>query len=509
MAPSPPAYWHVPEGSIFTIADEVADLMRAIGYTVEEPEVLALRAMLPQKPNDTWAGLMSAVIAPRQNIKTASMIGSAMHDTFEQGLDVVWTAHEFKTSTDAFNDFQAIIEGDDALAADVLKVRTANGDEGFDLRNGANLRIVARSGKSGRGFTKVGRLYLDEGLYLTPKMLGAITPAMAAAPNAHIVVASSPGILTSEVLREIRRRGRSLSDPSLGYVEWTSERALTPDELALPLSQRPSVRPPCVRADCLHAPETPGCALDDEGLWWRGNPALDRRIPREFLREQRKVLAGPSLQEFMREHMGWWEDPPTEDDVASQIPADAWAARLRADAVAPEGSRVAFGVCRSWDRERIWIGAAALLPDGGELVTLVPWDDKLGLVNSPVEWLASRRAHWNPVAIGGQIGSSPEADLIQQMQEDHRLADITQSMTGTDVGIACGTFYDAATKGPLVHIGQEQLDNAIKHAVVRAFGDVWVWDLKASPVDAAGLKAVTIARHLLDTTPATVAPNIW
>lgn len=488
--PSPPAYWHVPEGSVFTIADEVIDFMPEIGYDVDEPERLAVRALLPQKPDGTWMGLQSCIVAPRQNIKTATMISLATYDTFVDGLEVVWTAHEFKTSADAFKDFQAIIEGHDDLASEVLRMRTSNGAEGYDLRNGGSLRIVARSGRSGRGFSKVPRLYLDEALYVDAKMMGAITPTMAAIPNAHLVMGSSPCIPSSEVLREVRDRGRAGQDRELGYVEWTSDRK------------------PCASADCRHKPETPGCALDDEYLWWQGNPALQRRIAVSFLRSQRKVLAA-AIPEFMREHMGWHEDPAAMGGDTSAIPPESWAERLDAGAMVPPGARVAFGVARSWDRQRTWVGSAALLPDGRQLVQLVPWDEHLGLGASVVDWLSSRLATWHPVAIGGQGGNSPESSLLEDAQRRPELEPLVRVLSGIDVGQACGNFYDAATKGTLAHIGQEQLDAAVEQAQVRAIGDSWVWDLKGSPVDVAGLKAVTVALHLLNTTTADQAPSIW
>lgn len=465
----------MPEGSIFTIADEVLDLMPELGYEVAEPERLAVRALLPQRPDGSWAGLQSCIIAARQNIKTASMIACAIHDTFIQDLDVVWTAHEFKTSADAFKDFQAIIEGNDELSSQVLKIRTANGSEGFDLRSGASLRIIARSGRSGRGFSKVPRLYADEGLYLDAKMLGAITPTMAAIPDAHMVVGSSPGILASAQLRELRQRGRSGEDQDLGYVEWTSDRLA------------------CASAECRHAPGTAGCQLDNVLLWWQANPALGRRIDVEFLRNQRKVLQG-AIPEFMREHMAWWEDPPTAEE-SSLFPLDKWAERLDPSSRIGSDSPIVFLVDTSWDRQRSWIDIAGLNAAGVSHVEIVETGFGQGWV---VPWLRERVAARRPLAIGLQGGNAPVSTLVPALREE--FGDLVVELSGTDSARACGMFFDAVEKGPLAHIGQEQLDDAVEKGVARPMGEGWVLDRKTSPVDVAGLFAACGALYLLNTT---------
>lgn len=474
--PSPPSYWHVPEGSIFTLADEVADLMVAIGYQVDEPEQLAVRALLPQKKNGDWAGLMSTIIAPRQNIKTSTMISCAIHDTFEQGLDVVWTAHEFKTSADAFGDFQAIIEGDDALASDVLRIRTANGNEGYDLRNGANLRVLARSGRSGRGFAKVPRLYLDEGLFLQAKMMGAITPTMGAIPNAHLVVGSSAGMLTSEVLRGIRDRGRKLNDPEFGYIEWTSRRL------------------PCLREDCTHAPEAEGCSLDNQELLWEANPALGRRITLDFLRQQRKVLEGPSISEYMREHMSWWEDPPPVEQ-GTWAPMDQWELRKdSASRIHPE-SRVAYAIDTSWDRQTTWAVIAGYNHVGTPHIEIMQFTAGQDWV---IPWMKARIAARRPVGIGMQAGRSPVSTLLEQMQNE--FGDLIVTLNGMEMARSGAHLFDGITKGPLAHIGQDQLTRAVQHAVASAT-DIGLLDRAKSPADVSPAVAAGVALHVLFTAP--------
>lgn len=483
---SPPTHFYVPDGSIFTIADEIADLMVAIGYQVDEPERLACRALFAQRKDGLWAGLDSGIVAPRQNLKTATMIAGALHDTFVQGIErVIWTAHEFKTSTDAFNDFQAIIEGHDWLASEVLAVRTSNGKEGFDLRNGARLDVMARTGKSGRGMGTP-RLYLDEGLYLQGKMLGAIVPTVSARPNPHIVIGSSPGLQSSGPLREMRTRGRSGSDPWLGWIEWSQDQQ------------------PCADDKCVHQPGTAGCWLDDEDAAQRVNPALGRRITMEYVRQERLILADAPV-EYLRERLGVWEDPP-EGGTTAVYPLEEWAAgRDEMSSVGAAGF-LAFGVDVSWDRSTAYVAVAGERDDGLIHAQLIHSCNP----SDVVEYLTDRCKRFNPVGVALQVNGAPVSSMLDEFQK--ALVDDgtpVVELGGQDMARAYGVTFDAIKSGRVRHMGQPGLDYPIRQAVSRFVVDGFALDRKKSPVDIAGLVAMTNAVYLLSISEQTSDPGVW
>ena len=62
---APPSHFYVPDGAVFTIADEIADLMTDLGYQVDEPERLACRALYAQKADGDWIGLESGIVCAR------------------------------------------------------------------------------------------------------------------------------------------------------------------------------------------------------------------------------------------------------------------------------------------------------------------------------------------------------------------------------------------------------------------------------------------------------------
>lgn len=501
VASAPPAHFYVPEGARFTIADEIADLMVDLGYQVEEPERLACRALYAQQANGDWIGLESGIAAGRQNIKTATMVAGAIHDLWVQDVPKVnWTAHEFKTSTLTFQDeFKRLVEEHSWLSRRVKKIRESHVSMGIDLVNGAKLNFLARSKRSGRGMG-THRLYGDEALFWTDMQLGAIVPTMSARRNAHLVHGGSPGMLASEPWRNLRDRGRSRLDPYLGWIEWGSERK------------------PCLREDCTHAPGSDGCQLDDEHVWWLGNPALDRRITRDYVRQERLSLP---VAEFMRERCAWWEDPPNASTRPRIIDMERWA-ELATETIVADGARVAVGIDKSWDRKRTWVATAAKLPDERIVVQVVnptripkadPDASQERAYPAGDGWVKERlkqlREKWNPVASGAQDGNVPVASVAEDLKGTEDFDGWFRILTFQELGMAYGTFLEAVKAGTVVHIGQQQLTGAIDAAVERKLGEVTVPDRLNSEMDIAPLIAVIEAHHLLLTVEPAPKPEAY
>lgn len=461
-----PAHLWVPSGAIFDAGAEAADLAKQLGFEVEQEERDVLNVLLAEMPDGKWAGLEAAVFCGRQNIKTWALEMTALYDMFLRDIkSVTWSAHLYKTTQQAFADMTQIIENTDWLRKRVKKIRQANGEEGFEMVNGAEMRFLARTKGGGRGLTG-DTVILDEALFLTPTQMGALIPTLSSRPNPHIRYGSSPGVLDSQVARSIRDRGRSGADPSLSYIDYSSQRT------------------PCEQVMCAHQVGTPGCQLDDESKWAEANPALGRRISIDYVRQERRALP-PG--EFMRERLGWWEDP-RDGDTGSAIPVDSWLDRLDETSVIGQGHRVAFAVDTSWDRQSSWIAICGSKPDGTPHVEIVAQNFGTEWV---LPWLIERVPQWEPVGIGIQSNGSPVSSLLEAFTAE--FGNLVFPMSGSDIGKACGTLFDAVTKGPLAHIGQKPLDDAIQHAAIRPIGDAWVWDRKDSPVDIAPLVAVTEA----------------
>jgi hypothetical protein len=107
-----------------------------------------------------------------------------------------------------------------------------------------------------------------------------------------------------------------------------------------------------------------------------------------------------------------------------------------------------------------------------------------------VPWLASpersERLKGAPIAV--QASGAPVTSLIEAMVAEG--LNVVE-WRGTDLGAACGTFYDLVRNDGLRHLPQPVLDVAAATATTRPLGDAWVWDRKHSPMDCSPLVAVT------------------
>lgn len=473
----PPAYRWCPP-SVSSAGAEVADLAASAGLVLDGAQRLVLDVMCAERGDGRWAAFEVCLVCPRQNMKTALLGASVLGDLFLHGARlVVWTAHRFRTTQEAFRDLVALIEGSDHLRRRVRRVTAANGEEGVELVTGQRLSFLARSKSGGRGLSG-DVVVMDEAFALAPEVMGALLPTLSARPNPQVRYASSAGLITSDVLRSLRDRGRPGGDPSLAYVEWCA-----------PVDG-------CASGErCTHRAGTEGCLLDDEQAWRAANPALGTRIAVEHVAAERRAL---SPEEFARERLGWWDDPESADVVISEL---AWRALCDPESVIPDGQRVAFAVDVTPDRSWTSIAVVGRRPDGLLHVELVDRRRGTGWVPARVAELQTR---WRPVAwmVDGAGGAG---SLLPD------LAGMPVTVTSTrDMAYACGALFDDVAAGGLRHLGQVDLDVAVRVAGRRQLGDAWAWSRRSSMGDISPLVAVTLARFGLLTSPERrVDLNVW
>ena len=475
------AYLWVPPHATSTAGGEVAHMAAMLGFEVESQEREALDVLMAEA-GPKWAALEVAIICGRQNLKTWALEMTVLYDAFLRDVKrVVWTSHRFRTTQSAFQDLEAIIGDTDWLRSRVKKVRHASGDEGFELVNGARIDFLARTSGGGRGLTG-DTVILDEALYLSPQMMGALLPTLSARPDPHVRYGSSPGILDSDVLRSIRDRGRALNDPSLAYIEWASERADCADPL------------------CEHSLTSTGCLLDDEERWAQANPALGRRISVDYVRQERRALASDPT-EFMRERMGWWEDPPSEGS-GQVFGADAWAACRDPRSAIADGEQVVLAVDVSWDRSAAHVAACGRRADGAWHVQLVHTCDPPQVA----DWLAATIAARPTAGVALQATGAPVSSLLPDLE---RLGVPVVQIAAADIPRACGLAFDAVRSTSVRHLGQSQVERALAVAETRTLSDGWALDRKRSRMDIAPLVAWVHALWAASTFDAEPAPALF
>lgn len=478
-----PAYRAVPPYRR-TLGPEVADLARLAGFPPDPEQELGLDAIFAMDEQDKSTAFEVAVICCRQNLKTGLFKQAALGWLFitDERL-IVWSAHEFRTSQEAFRDLDELITGSDALRRRVKHIYRGNGDEAIELMSGARVIFKTRTKGGGRGLS--GRkVILDEAFALQPMHMGALLPTLSAQPDPQVLYGSSAGLLESGVLRGVRDRGRAGADARLAYLEWCAP----PAERVCADGER-----------CTHQLDVAGCGCDDPANWLAANPQLGRRIAVETVTAERRALPP---EEFARERMGWWDDPPDPTEQWAVIPEAVW--RSLEDPASQAGARVAFAVDVTPGGSHAAIGVAGVRPDGLGHCEVVEHRRGTGWV---VDRIAGRErdeqdgglvGRWAPVAVMVDP-RGPAGFLIPQLEE--RGVEVVKTSTN-DVGVATDSFIaacgaadgDESTQRVVPH---PALEAAVAGAEVSKLGDGRKWNRRSPSVDISPLVAVTLARHAL------------
>jgi len=465
--------WAPPHAS--TAGPEAVDLAASVGRVADPAQRLVLDVMLAERADGSPAAFETCLVAGRQNLKTWCMEAAALHSAFVRGVPrIVWTAHRFKTCRESFLALKGLVDNYDHLRRRVSRVRVSTGDEGIALRNGCRVDFLARTSGGGRGLA-ADEVFLDEALYLTDEMMGALLPVLSARPGSQVRYGSSAGLVTSAVLRRLRERGRAGGDPSLAYAEYGTEPG------------------GCADPGCDHHQGAPGCALDDETRWAEANPALGRRMTVEHLRAERRAMAP---EEFARERLGWWTDPVAGVDAAAPaaLPAGRWPA-LAADLPGPLPVVAAVDVAR--DRSSATVAVAAAGPDG------LPWLDVVRPA-AGVAWVVGVAA-----GLGVRVLLDPGGAAGALVPELVRAGVDVVPAGPRDRLAAAGGLFDRVEAGTVRHSGDPLLAASAAGARRRDVGSAWDFDPAASDADVGPVRAAALALHGWATRPDTAAPTIW
>lgn len=451
---------------------EVVELHRSTGRELDIWQRYVLKQGLQERADGRWSALEVAVLVPRQNGKGDIICARQLGGLFLFGSKLsMYSAHEFKTSTEMFLRLKDMITNTDDLRKRVRKIWEGHGEEGIELLNGNRLRYVARSRGSGRGFSG-DDLYLDEAMILGAKMVGAMMPTMSARPNPQLWYFSSAPHLDSDQLRKVQARGREGKAKRLRYMEW-----------------------------CARSPNV-SLNLDDPGgldALYDANPALGLRLSLEFTESEREAM---DEAEYARERLGITEDLTG----ASVIDMSVW--EELEDRVSRREGPIVIAADVTPERSG---GAIAFCGRRGDGL----WHVELNQHRRGVAWMAGelnrliRRPDVVTVVVDDKSPASTIVlDLREMIEEDDtltrddkdRLLEKIVTTTASDMATACGYFYDytrldAETNPVLRHIGQPSLTVAVGGATKRNIGTAgaWGWDRKSPAVDITPLVAVTLA----------------
>lgn len=458
LTSAPPRIRTVPEYSDTQKADEAIELAEIAGLNLDAWQKDAVRDILATRADGKWLPFESGLIVPRQNGKGAILEAIELADLFLFGAHlVIHTAHEFKTAQEAFRRLRFLVENCPDLMHEVKAIPTAAGNEGIELLSGARIRFLARSGKSGRGFS-CDRLIYDEAYELPDETVAASMPTMAARPNPHVIYASSTptGGVNSAVLRRVMARGRLEPvekggpprdlDPNLAYIEYSAD---------------------------------PKDDLDDEDAWARANPGIGAgRIHVDFIRKERAAMSEVA---FARERLGILD----EHQGATVIDMDVW--EVQGDVLSSVLDPVAFAIDVSPDSAWTSIAVCGRRADQNLHVEVVERKRGTGWVVDKIEELV---ASWSPLSVTlDAIG--PSGALLPAFSERGISVEVVST---TQYGQACALFKNSVDDQRLFHKGQTGLTAALEAGRKRPLGDAGLWGWhRRDTTDITPLVASTLA----------------
>lgn len=463
---------------VSSAAVETIELCASVGLVLDGWQALILTDQLGERADGRWAAFECGTAVPRQNGKGALIEARKLGGLFlfNERL-IVYSAHQFKTAQEHFLRIKELVTNSDDLRRRVRRIREANGEEGVELLNGCRLLYVARSGRSGRGFTGDVNL-LDEAQDLKASHIAAMMPTMSAKS-----VTGNPQLLYYGTPPDTQEN----TDP---YWPNVRKRGLAGASRL-----------------CWHE-YSPGDEGDydpaDRDVWRATNPALGIRISEEFVETEFAAMQ-VCLPKFRRERLGAWDRDPAEGYLV--IGKREWDAGYDPASRALDPVSMCFDA--NPDRTVSWIAAAGAREDGllhAEVIHREVGID--GLADKVVE-LHDR---WSPAQWMAEE-SGPAGRVVEEVQ---RRGVAVTPLSRSDLARACGRLYDVVAgekpeRRVLRWAGAGEyvvaLNAAVRGAVKRDVGDgAWVWHRMSSEVDISPLVALTGAVHAHVTAPEPAQP---
>lgn len=467
-----PRLWTVPP-RISSAGQEVVDLAATTGLVLDPWEAWVLDESLGERADGTWAASSVGLIVPRQNGKGSILEARELAGLFlfEEEV-IIHSAHEFKTSKEAFRRIMGLIKRTPDLAKRVDKYAMSHGEEGIHLKDGRRLLFATRSSGGGRGFSGE-VIILDEAYNLTDAGMAALIPTLGTAPNPQVwYTSSSPDkdIAPCEVISRVRARALGDNPGRLAYFEWSID-----------------AHTDFCPAGCDEHDE-----LDDPDSVRKANPGLGIRLNPDSVEDERAAL---SDKDFARERLGvgnW----VVEGRNWLIISEEQWTALT--DLTSEPLEPVAFALAATPDLSYGCISVAGARDDG-MLHTEITSDGEDRIDHRPgITWMIERAKHlqdtWSPCAIVVDRGG-PAGSLIPQLEEAG--VEVTSPSTREYAG-ACMTYYSSAiprkdNPAILRHRDQAPLNAAVAGVTWRDLADLKAWNRRGAVVDISPLEASTLA----------------
>lgn len=411
--------------------------------------------------DDNWAVNEAGLIVGRQNGKGGCIEARELAGIFLCGETLILhSAHQQRTSTDAFRRMQVIVESSPDLDRKVMAISRSKTDESITFKvdgRTARIRYLTRTEAGGRGLTKADLVVLDEAMILDEGPVASLLPIMATAPRWQVLYTGSAGDkrlpTSSRVLARIRRRGLR-REPRVSLHMWEAHLRHLRTCHVHPAEMFPD--PGCVR--CQNG-ET-NCVLHDRtdpAVHAMTNPSLGGRMKPSFLQSMMGAMA---TWDFDREFLGAGDYP--DDDGWNLFPSETW--ESLADPESRRGPAFAVGVEVAWSGDSTSVSITALREDGQYHMELLEAAPGTAWAVDYVKALQRKR----PVGVVVDP-KSPSAVLLPGLEQ----AKVRHIIRPTLPQYAswCAQAYQMVTETRTIHhIRQGTLTTAVRVAQKRDLG---------------------------------------
>jgi phage terminase large subunit-like protein len=447
----------VPTGIVSTGYPAVRDKCRDLGIVHDDWQQGLGRLILGKRATGKYAATVGGIVMsiPRQVGKTFT-VGSIIFALclLFPGSMVLWTAHRTRTSNETFRSMKGLA-GRSKIKPFVRAIRSVNGEQEIEFRNGSRILFGAREGGFGRGFTEVDAIVFDEAQILTEKaledMVAATNQSRWAAGALLFYMGTPPRpIDPSEAFSAKRSKALAGETTDQVYVELSADTDADPDDL-------------------------------DQVA--KANPSYPDRTPLESVLRLRENL--PSVEAWLREGLGIW-DPKVSTRVIDEL---SWSAVADQHSVAVD--RLTLAVDVSPNRSTAAVSLSGRRPDG-------LWHVELDEHRKGADWVpgwVEQRAAKNQLHA---VVVDEMSGLVEERRGRNYLKGTDVEVTlaaaeGRDMAKACATYFDAVMTGTVRHTDQPQVNVALSVAGKRPVAGAWAWNRRDEDSDITPVVSQTLA----------------
>lgn len=458
--------------SIGTLGPKVSQFAKLCGIILDDWQSYVIDGLFAVDEANEWAATEFGVLVARQNGKGEILVAYDLAHLFlfprldRRRKSILHTAHEFKTAMDGFDRLRGVIESVPRLSARVEQIYKGNTAEILlkkapgQTSLGNRIKFVARSKNSGRGFSADVVVY-DEAQELGVAARNALTYTQSAIPNRQELYTGTvpeEGLNDSEVFEGVRDRGRSTAPDRTGWAEWSPAGSEDPD-----------------LADVLD--------LSSDVVWAESNPAKDIRIRTETIAEQHERDTSPNKQDFARERCSVWPNRrPEQEVIHNDVSLQAWSDGKDEDAVLGSPPVLAISLGRGGGYATISAASRS-----GDRIFVETRDTRLQTL-------------WVPAAVAALVKDlKPMLVVLDEKNCAPILTDLTaagvkyMAVNAGEVAGAFGSMVESINAGFVVHRGQEDLLQSLRHATTRPLVGGLTWDQSDPTEPITQIQSVTLA----------------